>query len=331
MITKSINVQNLCVPCYNFCKYCLLSWDGKTIGIDYKRSLNYAKNFYDWLKKNKPDIKFSYSFGYSMEHPDLFNAINFMQKTNSPGGEFLQFDGMKKRNNTELKNFLFQLKSAGIKLINLTFYGNETFHDKFANRQGDYALMLNTFNIALEIGLEVEIGIPVLKENLLQLDELIDVFANKSSNLFLFTPHSGGRGKNLLEQKISLNDYNSMSEKAKKYLNRNNNKTPYEWLSNPPAEVKYRTLQLSLLPSNIVQLENTPFEEVLSYLEQIDNDYYSVIPSFNELLKIYCDNNDLRLYTKKDLYRIYRSKFIDENKLKILDVTDERYSGSFRY
>ena len=81
MITKSINVQNLCVPCYNFCKYCLLSWDGKTIGIDYKRSLNYAKNFYDWLKKNKPDIKFSYSFGYSMEHPDLFNAINFMQKT----------------------------------------------------------------------------------------------------------------------------------------------------------------------------------------------------------------------------------------------------------
>ena len=30
-----------------------------------------------------------------MEHPKLLEAIKFMQETNSPGGEFLQFDGMK--------------------------------------------------------------------------------------------------------------------------------------------------------------------------------------------------------------------------------------------
>lgn len=87
----------------------------------------------------------------------------------------------------------------------------------------------------------------------------------------------------------------------------------------------------AIIFTNIAYYHGIAKLEVLSYLEQIDNDYYSVIPSFNELLKIYCDNNDLRLYTKKDLYRIYRSKFIDENKLKILDVTDECYSGSFRY
>ncbi len=87
----------------------------------------------------------------------------------------------------------------------------------------------------------------------------------------------------------------------------------------------------AIIFANIAYYHGMAKLEVLSYLEQIDNDYYSVIPSFNELLKIYYDNNDLRLYTKKDLYKIYRSKFIDENKLKILDVTDERYSGSFRY
>ena len=45
--TKSINILNLCVPCYNYCKYCLLSWDGKCLGIDYDRSVEYAKKFYN--------------------------------------------------------------------------------------------------------------------------------------------------------------------------------------------------------------------------------------------------------------------------------------------
>ena len=56
MITKSINLLNLNVPCYCHCRYCLLEWKGKTIGIDYERSVNYAKSFYKWLKENIPEI-----------------------------------------------------------------------------------------------------------------------------------------------------------------------------------------------------------------------------------------------------------------------------------
>ena len=331
MITKSINILNLNVPCYCHCRYCLLEWNGKTLGIDYDRSVRYAKSFYKWLKENRSDLKFTYYFGYSMEHPKLLEAIKFMQETNSPGGEFLQLNGMKERTNEELVNFLTEIKSSGIKLIDLTFYGLEHYHDKFAGRYGDYKLMMNTLEIALSIGLNVEIGIPVTKENINQLNEMVDTFSNKNVDLFLFTPHSIGRGKTLINSKVTLEDYETMSEKVRKYFNRNNNRTQYEWLTNPPEEVANRTLTLSLLPTNIEELETKNFEDVITELEENDDYFYSIIPSFNELLKKYADSSDNSLYSKKDLYAIYRKRFIRENKLDILDITDERYSGSIRY
>ena len=331
MITKSINILNLNIPCHCHCRYCLLEWNGKTIGVDYDRSVNYAKSFYKWLKENRPDLGFTYYFGYSMEHPKLFEAIKFMQETNSPGGEFLQFDGMKERTKDELVEFLSNIKSSGIKLIDLTFYGLEEYHDKFAARQGDYNLMMNTLEVALNLGLNVEVGIPVTKENLNQLNELVEIFSTKNVDLYLFTPHSIGRGKTLLNSKITVCDYESMNDNVKKYFKRENNRTQKEWLDNPPIEVSVRTLTLSLLPSNIDDMENKSFEEVILELEEADDYFYSIIPSFNELLKKYVDVNDSRLYSKKDLYFIYRKKFVEENNLKIKDITDERFSGSFRY
>lgn len=331
METKSINILNLNVPCHCYCRYCLLEWNGKTIGLDYDRSINYANSFYNWMKQNRPDLGFTYYFGYSMEHPKLFEAIKFMQETNSPGGEFLQFNGMKERNNDELIDFLTKIKKAGIKLIDLTFYGLETFHDKFAGRQGDYNLMINTLDVAISLGLNVEVGIPVIKENLNQLNELVDIFSNKNVDLYLFAPHSIGRGKTLINSKIAVEDYELMSSKVKSYFNRKNNRTQNEWLLDPPKEFSNRTLTLSLLPTNIDYIESKKFKDIISELEEIDNYFYSIIPSFNELLLKYADKNDNSLYSKKDLYAIYRNRYIKENRLQIRDITDERYSGSIRY
>ena len=95
MKTVSINVMNLCIPCENRCRYCLLSYDGKVNGIDFARSKDYAQRFYEWLRENRPELSFLFGFGYSMEHPDLLDAVDFCQSIGSVTGEFLQFDGMK--------------------------------------------------------------------------------------------------------------------------------------------------------------------------------------------------------------------------------------------
>ncbi|MBQ3159944.1 MAG: hypothetical protein IJC00_05730, partial [Clostridia bacterium] len=94
MQTKSVMLQTLCVPCACRCRYCLLSWNGRTIGADYDRSQRFAERFYDWLQRERPDISFHFSFGYSMDHPRLFDALDFLNGIGSVGGQFLQCDGM---------------------------------------------------------------------------------------------------------------------------------------------------------------------------------------------------------------------------------------------
>ena len=331
MKTTSINILNLCVPCYNHCRYCLLSWNGKCLGIEYTRSVEYARNFYNWLKIAHPDIKFVYYFGYSMEHPDLPEAIKFMQETNSPGGEFLQFDGMKMRTKAELHELFENIRTLGIKSIDFTFYGTQQYHDRFAGRKGDFELMMNSLEIALEKGINVEVGIPITKENISQIDELISMFPQDKIKIFLFTPHSGGRGIALLDSKITVDDYEGLSVIAKNHFNRNNNKTPLEWLNTELPTVENRVLTLSLLPSNIEHLEQHSFDHTLTALEKMDEDYFGMVPDFQSLLTMYADVNDKSLYSRKDLYMLYRRRYIEDNNLAVSDLTDERFSGSIRY
>lgn len=331
MKTTSLNILNLCVRCYNHCKYCLLSWDGKCLGIDEKRGVEYARSIYHWIKAAHPEINFVYYFGYSMEHPDLPAAIRFMQETNSPGGEFLQFDGMKMRTRAELHELLGSIKELGIRLIDFTFYGTQEYHDRFAGRKGDFELMMHSLEIALEKGLHVEVGIPVTKDNLSQIDPLIRMLPEDQIRLFLFTPHSGGRGITLLDSKITVDDYESLSAAAKQHFNRSGNRTPSEWRNADLPAAENRVLTLSLLPSNIEQLEQRSFADTLRELEKMDEDYYSIVPDFRSLLAMYADPDDRRLYSRKDLYLLYRRRYIADNRLTVLDVTDERFSGSLRY
>ena len=293
--------------------------------------MNYAKRFYSWLKKNRPELNFVYYFGYSMEHPKLFEVIDFLQETNSPGGNFLQFDGMNMRSNDELEELFIQLKNKGIQLIDFTFYGMEAYHDKFAGRKNDFDLMMRSLRIALDKGLQVEVGIPVIKDNINQIDELISILPQEEIRIFLFTPHSNGRGIHLADYKITVNDYENMSDVTKKLLNRDKNCTPLEWLNASFKEVENRILTLSLLPSNIDKLEDQEFDKTILELERMDETYYQVIPSFRELLRMYANEKDNHLYTQKDLYIQYRRRYIEENHLDIIDLTDERFSGSIRY
>ncbi len=88
MNTTAINVFAPSIPCANRCRYCLLSWDGRVIGVEPQSALAYAKEFYHWLSKNRPELQFLYSFGYSMEHPQLLENLDFLRETNSPTASF---------------------------------------------------------------------------------------------------------------------------------------------------------------------------------------------------------------------------------------------------
>lgn len=332
MKTVSINVMNLCVPCENHCRYCLLSYDGKKHGVEYKRSEAYAKEFYRWLRENRPDLSFLFGFGYSMEHPNLLEAIDFCRSIGSATGEFLQLDGMKFRTDAELGVLLRQIKDHGIKLIDLTFYGTEHYHDRFAARSGDYRLMMRTLEQANAADLDVTVSIPITRENVNQLDTLVaELKRHQTQRITCFVPHSEGRGKTLESVRLSACDYEKLSDDIRSRINRNRFKTEGEWLRIGFPAAEKRVLTVTLTPENVEFFEGQSFPETIAYLEKLDDDYYRAVPAAEELARLYGNPAGDRFYSARDLYLTYQRRYIAEKKLEIYDMNDERQCFSRRF
>ena len=332
MKTVSVNVMSLSVSCENRCRYCLLSYDGKTVGANYERSKKYAIEFNVWLKKHRTDLSFLFGFGYSMEHPKLLEEIKFLQSIGSPTGEFLQFDGMKFRENQELKEFLIQLKAVGIQLIDLTFYGLRDYHDKFAVRNGEFDYLMEILKTANSVGLKVQVGVALTHENANQIDELLQYICSfKAERIFLFVPHGEGRGKSLESVRFTKSDYDLLGKRAKNLLNLEKFKTEGEWLKTDYKKPQKRMISISLTNENIARFEEMGFAETIEYVEKLDDDYYSVIPEFPALAKRYGDEFGEKIYSQRDLFLKYQREYIAENKLRIYDINDERQCCSRRF
>ncbi len=333
METESVLMQTLCVPCACRCRYCLLSWDGKTTGVAWERSVRFAEKFKERFLEERPGLGFSFSFGYSMEHPDLKGALRVLKKIGSPQAGFLQCDGMCMRNEKECGELMDMLSSEGAGQLNFTFYGLERYHDAFAGRKGEFANILRMMKAASEKGLELSSGIALTSENADQIDRLIDIL-NKTaelSRIFLFIPHEEGRGASIADIRFTEEDEKKLSGESLALLNREIFKTEGEWIREGfPVETK-RTLIISLSEDNMERYESMDPLDIVKEIESLDEAYYGSFPSLEELAKAYGDPKGKRYYRQRDLFSCYRKVYAAEHGVSVYDVTDERQSGSRRY
>lgn len=327
--TTNIILQTLCVPCGCRCRYCLLSWDGWTIGAGWERSRRYAAAFADWIRENRPELRFHFSFGYSMEHPSLPEALDFLHALGSVGADYLQCDGLRIRSEAETEDFVRMLRAHGVKHLNFTVYGTEDYHDRFAARPGDFAWLLRLRAAAREAGLETSVGVPLNRENAGQIDELTDMLGREG--LRLFVPHAEGRGAQLEPIRLRREDFDRLSDAAKAHLNHRIYRTEAEWMAAPPEEPTERSLLLSLTPENIGRFEQADFAAVLAEVEALDETYYAPIPPVAELLRLYGDPDGDAFFGARDLAARYQKRWLREQGLCPYDVTDERQSGSRRF
>lgn len=332
MQTTSVLIQSLCVPCYNFCRYCLLSWNGKTEGADWDRSVRLAERFLDELKEQQPEIERGFSFGYSMEHPDLKGALRTLRRLGGPTADFLQCDGMKMRNDTECDALMRMLREEGIKQLNFTLYGLPDDHDRFAGRKGDYELILRMMRAAKASGLPFTAGIPLTAENVSQVDRLVGILQEIGSEKVVLTiPHEEGRGKLLRDVRLDMQGFLELSAETQKLLNRTIFRTEGDWLRDPePIRDTQRMILISLRPDNVDEYEKRGVTSVIREVEALDEAYYASFPSFPELAKLYGDPDGQKLYRVRDLFYHYRTQYARDHEIRVYDVTDERQSGSRR-
>ena len=332
MKTGTVMLETLCVPCANRCRYCLLSWDGRPVGADWDESCAAALRYRDWLEANRPEVRFDFFFGYSMEHPRLLSALDFLNSLGSVQGRMLQMDGMRFREGEELGAFLRGVKAHGVRSLNFTFYGTEAYHDRFAGRPGDFRGLVRYAEAAAELGFGVSCGMPLTLESAALAGELVSVLRSaKIEDIRLFVPHSEGRGRSLDPIRLTLEAFDALPRETAALLDRGAYRTEAEWLQGGFPEETRRALMISLTPENVKRHITAPVDELIAEAEALDEAYYSALPPADELAGLYGDRESTRLYSRRDLLDKYRKRFIKENGLSLYDVTDERQTGSRRF
>lgn len=330
MKTTAIGVENLCVPCYAFCKYCLLSSCKKATGVDYERGKRFARRLRNELEEVRPDLRFFYYIGYCMDTLDLTDYIRFSQEIESPSGRFLQLNGLALRDEKETERLIQTVRDEGVERIDLTFYGVRDYHDHFAGRAGDFDFLLRILNAANRVGLRADVSFPLTRENVNQADELLDVLsAYQLNNVFIFLPHSKGRGRALNDQRLSKAEFDGMSDRVKSHFSKVRYQTEAQWLrENAWPQTEERTLTLCLTPDNIERLEAMTAEEIVAYLECLDDVYYSAVPSMAELAQMYGDGTSDRLFRIRDLYLKWQQMYLREHGTEIYDMNEESHHFS---
>ena len=334
MRTESVMLNNLCLPCHCRCRYCLLSWDGKANGVDEARGREAARAFFDWMRANRPGIRFAYSFGYCMEHPHLAQAIAFLREIGSPGATFLQMDGMAMRDEAGAAALAETIARAGVEQLNFTFYGLADYHDRFAGRRGDFALMLRMLRSARTQGLSVSARIPLTCENAGQAEALVALLqAEGVGQTSLFVPHEEGRGGTLNPVRFSDEAYARLPDSVRPLLNREVYRSEAQWLScdgtfEPQTR---RALLIALTRESLTRIDRGEFAALIEEAEALDEAYYASLPTFRGLCALYGDPRGGCWYSRRDLFHHYQRCFIRERGLELYDVTDETQTGSRRY
>ena len=333
MKTQSVLVQSLCVPCACRCRHCLLAWDGAAVGAAWDRSAQFALRFREWMRLHRPELRFAFAFGYAMEPPDWRTAFPLLRSLDSPQAEFLQCDGMRIRSPEACGELMRLFAAEDVKRLNFTFYGTPEYHDRFAGRRNDFALLLRMMRAAEDAGLDTGAGIALTAENAAQTDALIALLQEVGcGHISLFIPHREGRGAVLESIRFSEDDLSSLPDSAGALLNRKLYRPEREWVGEGVyTEETKRALLISLRADNIERYEAMDPGEILREVEALDERYYAAFPAFPELAARYGDPSGTRFYRQRDLFHRYRCMYAAEHGVSVYDVTDERQSGSRRY
>jgi hypothetical protein len=122
-----------------------------------------------------------------------------------------------------------------------------------------------------------------------------------------------------------------LSDKVKSTINIGRYKTENEWLlMGKLPECTKRALIVTLRKDNIDMLESMTCDEIVAYVEELDNDYYHTIPTINDLADMYGDINNMKLYRQRDLFWMWQKRYMEEYHIDIYNVTDERLCSTIR-
>lgn len=329
MRSTSLMIMNLCVPCPCDCRYCLLSSCRKATCVPYEQGKLYTQRFQAWAKEHRPDLPVHMCIGYCMDTPHLTDYLRFSRETGAPWASFLQLNGLKLRSREDCAAWLRAAAQEGVKTIDLTLYGDEAYHDRFAGRKGDFAHMMHLLHAASSLGLEVSLSMPLTQENAAMAAPLMERFASLPGvTCRAFLPHSKGRGSSISHLRLTKSDFAALPGIVLSHFSRAETLTEAEWIARGEyPQTTTRTLYLVLTPETMSSLEQLDFAQVISSLEETHDRYLAAMPSDAQLAALYGDSTNEQLFRLRDLRLKWHQQWTADHP-DIPDLHDERLSGA---
>ena len=175
---KKISVGFLASPCRCACMHCKGRGGGGAgekrengAVVPYPVARDVVMRFWDWKRRNNyKNLLITFGAADVEDFEGNFDMMRLVGELYARHGA--SFNGMRMRTPAELDDFFRSARAAGYTTCFTTFYGTREFHDRFANRAGDYDLMLNTVRAIAANGMKNVHTLFVSRSTLPYLDEL---------------------------------------------------------------------------------------------------------------------------------------------------------------
>ena len=313
-----INIAGYVAPCHCKCNHCLLGCGENILSkVDYNKFREVALKFKDWKIDHNIEVCF-YPYNCA-EFEEYKDSIDVNRQLDFQAWWYMNINGTEMRCGKELENWLDGLFKHGISCINISWFGDETFHDAFVNRKGYFGYLFEVLETAGRIGLTVNNMLYLLKSNLSMLYDLynkLNCVSKKSGKYFSLLDYLGSSRKRMNEF-ISLENYEALPDFIKNTISRNKYKTEAEWLDIintnrfvPPTK---RVVNIMVTPENVDELLQLTAGEIVGRAHSIDIKLQAAIPGFKYLADNYGSSSSNILFDFRSLIWYLTEKHFNAN------------------
>lgn len=335
-MSREINVQGIRIfakaaACAHSCAYCLIG-PKKLTDLPFSRFYALAERFIEWRKGKSaplPRLLIGFEDSYEFDVEILAGLFRLYKQVGwGDEGMSVKLGGLRIRSEDEMRAWLRVRRDvAGLKMVHGSLVGYGATHDRWNRREGDSEFLLRTMKNAVELGLQVNQRIFVVKSTLSSIDKLlleldkISPNARRYRSTFVFS----GFATRLEEERITEEIRDRLPVSVTKIPPRAGD----DWLSEREWVTKRRnifaderpqnvTLDLEVSEKNIETLEMMDCEQILASLTDQTRKAYAALPSRSELLKKYSDPSNRRIYASIDeLERKWFDAYRRENSISL--------------
>jgi len=263
------------LPCACRCRHCLLGTVHPSRRITLARLKRVAERFLAWRETSQRtalQIGLTICFYGALPRAELLDYLAFLQRHAMPGNDYLPMNGLRILPRDALLTLFTALRDGGVRTVNLTFYGDEAYHDHFAGRRGDFRYLLTIAEVLAAVGLQRSETLFLAKPSLAELPGLLtrlDAIPGLSARALGPWDYQG-RAIQLEHERPEDTDLAALPEAIRGLLNTTRFRTEADWVNamttGASMEKRWRIYYLAIDDASIDTLETQDCEALFTNL-----------------------------------------------------------------